>query len=168
MSTPRLNIIPIQNAEIQDILRLYNVHENMQYILTGKSDYTLNEVQEKWQALQFNSDTQTGFKVVKLKSTNEIIGECGLLPTDKPLSEELEIAYMIDKAYWRQGFGKEICEYLIDHAFNTLNTRRLLAGMYKDNKNSIALVEKLGFKLCHEGVSPSGIHFKEFELTNPY
>ncbi|RZJ48142.1 MAG: N-acetyltransferase, partial [Chryseobacterium sp.] len=127
----------------------------------------LEEVKSKWNDIKFNPENQTGFKIVKLKDNDRIIGECGLLKTEKEISEELEIAYMIDEKYWKMGFGKEICEYLITNAFEKIHTKKLIAGMYSQNQNSIRLVEKFSFKLSDEGISKSGIHFKEFTLENP-
>jgi ribosomal-protein-alanine N-acetyltransferase len=167
MNTLRLKIEKIREADFEKLLQIYNHSENMKFILTGKWDYTLEELKSKWNELKFNSENQTGFKIIKLKNTNQIIGECGLLKTKEPISKELEIAYMIDEKYWKMGLGSEICEYLINNAFQKIGTEKIIAGMYRDNESSIRLIEKFGFKLSDEGVSKSGIHFKEFTLENP-
>ncbi len=164
-TTARLKIVEITESDFPELLKLYNKSENMKFILSGKSDYKLDELKDKWQNLKYHSDSKIGFRLIKLKTNNQIIGECGLLNTDKPTTEEVEIAYMIDENYWKQGFGSEVCEHLIHEAFVKLKTKRILAGMYAENINSIKLVEKFGFTLCHEGISKSGIHFKEYELA---
>lgn len=163
-TTSRLNIVEIKESDFPELLKLYQQHENMKFIMSGKSDYQLNELKEKWNILKYNTETKVGFQIIKLKSNNQIIGECGLLNSQKPKNEEIEIAYMIDKTYWNQGFGSEICRFLIEEAFETVKTERIIAGMYADNVKSIKLIEKQGFTLSNEGVSKSGIHFKEFEL----
>lgn len=152
--------------DYNQLLKVYNTAENMQFILTGKYDWTMTELKEKWEKEKFNPAENTGFKVVVLESGNKIIGECGLLKTDKPVNEELEIAYMIDKSYWGRGIGTEICKRLINDAFHDLEVKKLKAGMYKANVRSAALLEKLGFTLVMEGTSKSGIRFVEYELLS--
>ncbi|MEC4047972.1 GNAT family N-acetyltransferase [Flavobacterium sp. SUN046] len=164
MSTQRLKIEQIQEYDFTDLLKIYQQKENMKYILSGKYDYKMLEIKEKWNLIKYNPDTQLGFNIIKLKSDNRIIGECGLLATSKSIEEEVEIAYMIDKKFWGQGLGTEICKHLVKEAFENIKTKRIIAGMYKENINSIMLITKMGFNLCNEGLSNSGIYFKEFEL----
>lgn len=165
MLTKRLHIRNIESeSDYESLLKLYQKKENMQYILSGRYDYTLEELKEKWKEIGFDENSQLGFQLIILKETNEIIGECALLKTEKPISEELEIAYMIDVNFWNKGFGTEICNYLIDKAFNSLKTKTIKAGMYKANINSENLIKKLGFTLANEGKSNSGIEFKKFIL----
>lgn len=168
MITERLLIEEIKENDYSDLLKIYTTPENMNYIMTGKSDYSIEELKEKWNILKYNSINKTGFLIIKLKSTNELIGECALLKTDKPEKEELEIAYLIDKNHWNKGYGKEICQSLITFAFETLKTKKLIAGMYKENELSAKLFEKVGFKLCNVGISKSGIHFREYVLENKF
>ncbi len=150
--------------DFQDLLKLYQKKENMQYILSGKYDYTLEELKEKWRNIGFDENSKTGFQVVVFKETNKIIGECALLKTEKPISEELEIAFMVDENFRNSGFATEICNYLIDFAFQTIKTKSIKAGMYKENANSEKLVKKLRFVLEKEGKSKSGIEFREYIL----
>ena len=165
MQTKRLHIRNIESeSDHESLLKLYQKKENMQFILSGRYDYTLEELKEKWKKIGYDENSQLGFQIVILHETNEIIGECALLKTENTISEEVEIAYMIDVNFWNKGFGTEICNYLIDKAFNSLKTKSLKAGMYKANSNSENLVKKLGFTLANEGKSYSGIEFKEFIL----
>jgi len=51
------------------------------------------------------------------------------------------------KEYWGKGFGREALQLIVDYGFNELKLHRLEAGAYSDNKNSIRIFEKLGFKI---------------------
>ena len=164
MKTERLIIDENAEDDYAQLLEIYNVADNMKFILTGKSNWTLDELKNKWEIEKYNSIKKTGFKIVKLKSNNNVIGECGLLKTNKPITEELEIGYMIDKKYWGMGYCKEMLNELVNYAFEVLITNCIKAGMYKENIRSAKLLEKIGFELVVEGISKSGIHFREYKL----
>ncbi|OLF75271.1 hypothetical protein AWH62_05475 [Maricaulis sp. W15] len=60
-----------------------------------------------------------------------------------------EIGYWIGRPWWGQGLATELGRGLVDYARESLGTRRLIAGYYKDNPASGRVLEKLGF--VHEG-----------------
>ena len=45
--------------------------------------------------------------------TGAFIGRCGLLPWTIDGRDEVEVAFMIDKAYWGQGLGTEAARALV-------------------------------------------------------
>ncbi len=151
--TNRLLIREIEEQDYESLLKIYTKSANMKYILTGKYDWTMEELKEKWKKERYNAHDQTGFKVVFLKSAKEVIGECGLLQTDQPISKQLELAYLIDEDYWGQGLGTELCTHLIKERFERIETKKLIAGMYKDNVASAKIRIKIGkggrFKIWH-------------------
>ncbi|MFH0869898.1 MAG: GNAT family protein [archaeon] len=58
-----------------------------------------------------------------------------------------EIFFMIgEKEYKGRGFGTKIAEAVLDHAFNRMKLNSLSATISEDNKPSIAVTEKIGFK----------------------
>src|SRR4051794_34413131 len=60
------------------------------------------------------------------RESGELIGRCGLLPWKLDGRSEVEVAYLLDKKYWRQGLGAEAAQAIRDYAFNTLNLPRLI------------------------------------------
>lgn len=61
-----------------------------------------------------------------------------------------EFGIMIgDKSVWGQGYGTEITELMLDHAFGTLNLHRVLLRVFDFNKRAMRVYEKAGF--VHEG-----------------
>ena len=136
----------------------------MQFIETGKYNWTLEELKEKWNQLVWSDEKQYGFLVVILKSENKVIGECGYLKTKNSEKAELEIAYLIDHKYWGNGFGIEICKALIDYGFTRLGLQRMIAGMYKANTASAAVSKKSGMQLIKEGITSAGIAFQTYEI----
>lgn len=164
ITTKHFLIRPIKDAEYHDLLKIYQVKENMQFIANGKYDWSLEELKKKWKKMEWSDEKQYGFLIIILKLENKIIGECGYLKRSASEKEELEIAYLIDHKYWGNGFGTEICKALINYGFSTLRLQRMIAGMYKANTASAAVSKKSDMQLIKEGVTPSGIAFQEYEI----
>ena len=78
---------------------------------------------------------------VELKSNHKMIGNVYL---GKREFDSLEIGFVFNETYWKQGYGKESCEKLIEEAFGR-GIHRIYAECDPDNQNSWGLLEKLGF-----------------------
>ncbi|MCC8104645.1 MAG: GNAT family N-acetyltransferase [Clostridiales bacterium] len=62
-----------------------------------------------------------------------------------PLGIILEMQYMLDPVYHRQGFGTEMCQALLAYARERLDADEVRLRIREDNLASRALAEKLGF-----------------------
>ena len=70
-----------------------------------------------------------------------------------------EISLIIgEKAYWGTGYGTEAIQLAVAFAFDTLNLRRLAAGVYANNAASIRAFKKAGF--FEEGLKKEHRFFK--------
>ncbi len=168
METNRLAIRPLKEIDFAPLLDIYTVPINMKYILDGKSNWTLEELKEKWKTIGCKPKGQTGLQLVFLRSTNQLIGECGLLKTARPAAEELEMAYMIDQSHWGKGYGTEIAEALLRYGFEELKVEKLKAGMYKENVGSARIMEKLGMKLILEKTIKGGQEIMIYEMSKAH
>ena len=57
-----------------------------------------------------------------------------------------EIGIIIgEPEYWGKGIGTEAVNMMIDYGFNTLNYRKILAGVNTPNTRSLGMFKKLGF-----------------------
>lgn len=61
-------------------------------------------------------------------------------------SRRASIGYMIDPALHRQGIATEAVTAMLDFCFSGLGLHRLQAFIHPDNRASIRLIEKLGFR----------------------
>ena len=89
-----------------------------------------------------------GLCSVVLKKTGEVIGWCGLQPIgdeDSPLGR-IELGYLIDQDYRRQGYACEACRAILDFAFNRLELDEVYAVIDEKNEASLCLARKLGFR----------------------
>ena len=88
-----------------------------------------------------------GLCSVVLRKTGEVIGWCGLQPIgdeDSPLGR-IELGYLIDQDYRRQGYAFEACRAILDFAFNRLELDEVYAVIDEKNEASLRLARKLGF-----------------------
>lgn len=96
-----------------------------------------------------------------MNATKTIIGEAGLFNSFNDLTN-LEIGYIVDSKYWRNGFGTEICRSLIDYGFKTLKLKRITARMYASNFASVRVAQKCGMRKIEEGIAENGNAFYAF------
>jgi RimJ/RimL family protein N-acetyltransferase len=79
------------------------------------------------------------------RSSGDVIGLCGLiLWPDVDGEEELEVAYLLDKAAWGKGYATEAATAIRDWAIVELGRTRLVSFVYHDNIESMKVARKLG------------------------
>jgi ribosomal-protein-alanine N-acetyltransferase len=78
------------------------------------------------------------------KESDEIIGHCGLNHLER--GPEIEIAYLFDEPYWRQGFATEIAGAVLERAFRTLEIERIVAVAFPENTRSFAVMQRIGMR----------------------
>ena len=83
---------------------------------------------------------------VVLKSTNELIGSCGVR-MDKVDDLEANIGYELDPKHWNQGYATEAAHAVVDFGFRRFGVHRIWADCVADNVGSAHVLEKLGMKL---------------------
>ncbi|MBS2213599.1 GNAT family N-acetyltransferase [Carboxylicivirga mesophila] len=163
--TPRLIARHITQADIYELLPIYNKEANMRYISSGKHQWTHTELTNKYRQVNQNYHLGIGIFALILKSDDSVIGEAGLFNSFDNL-QRLEMGYIIDSSHWEKGLGKEVCCGLIQYAFQTLNTQTLIARMYTDNKASVALSEKCGMAKTESGHTDDGKEYLVFSINN--
>jgi ribosomal-protein-alanine N-acetyltransferase len=84
-----------------------------------------------------------GMAVLELRSTKEVIGMCGLHPSD---DDGIEISYLLYPPYWGHGYALEAAQTWLDHAFNALDLDHVIAITQEANAPSCRLLERLGMK----------------------
>lgn len=76
----------------------------------------------------------------------KLIGSAGILVRDIDGVVYHEIAYSILPYYWGQGYAGEAAKTLIQFAKKKLPDARLISIVHVDNKASIQVAKKIGFK----------------------
>ena len=119
--------------------------ENGQYLSDPSREYVDEVFQRALDGLQ---DSGNGYYlVVERKVGGERIGTCCAFPDEA--GKAYDIGYCVHKSCWRQGFGREIVELLLDWVRDQDGTA-VTAEAARENRGSCALLEKCGFTLKRE------------------
>ena len=106
-----------------------------------------------------------GDRAMVLKSTQQVIGACGFVPSLGPFghlpslravsqdalahlySPEFGLYYALSPAYQRQGYATEAAQALINYAFTQLHLKRIVATTTTGNEASIGVMRKVGMRI---------------------
>ena len=99
-----------------------------------------------------------GMWLIFSKDTGELIGRAGLENRDYcderetqgvpgAYHSEMELGYIIAPEYQRQGYATEVCQAILEYAWENLCPDRINCLIDENNYPSRRLVEKLGFQL---------------------
>jgi RimJ/RimL family protein N-acetyltransferase len=80
-----------------------------------------------------------------LKSTDELIGNCGIRVND-PKQGEANIGYELSSAHWGHGYATEAARAIINFGFEELNLHRVWSWCVAENIGSYRVMEKIGMK----------------------
>ena len=83
--------------------------------------------------------------VIIEKQSDKLIGDIGLHFFDVE-HQQVEIGCTLDKNFQGKGFATEALAAVFDYLFQKLNKHRIITSIDPENKNSIKLVERLGFR----------------------
>ncbi|MCO5191114.1 MAG: GNAT family N-acetyltransferase [Anaerolineae bacterium] len=151
LETNRLQLRhPIQD-DLEALFALYRNPDISRYI--PDAPQTVEETQEEldWFRNGHPRHPELGLWATVLKENGRFIGRCGLLPWTIDGQLEVEIAYLIDQAYWGLGLATEAAQAIRDYGFYQLNLSRLVSLIDAENTASIRVAEKIGMTFEREG-----------------
>jgi ribosomal-protein-alanine N-acetyltransferase len=126
------------------------------YFPEGTLTYEQTKEELEWYLHGHPKHPKLGLWATIHKETGQFIGRCGLLPWTIDGQDEVEIAYLIDKAFWGQGLGTEAAQGIRDYAFEQLGLTQLICLIDEDNWPSIRVAEKIGMAFAKEGQDELG------------
>jgi [ribosomal protein S5]-alanine N-acetyltransferase len=137
-------------ADLDDLYALYSDPEIRRHFPEGT--LTLEETREEleWFLNGHPDHPELGLWATLHKPSGAFIGRCGLLPWTIDGIDEVEIAYLIAKPYWRQGLGAEAARALVRHGFEILGLKRLIALIDPEHEASIRTAMKAGLAFERE------------------
>lgn len=94
-------------------------------------------------------DEKIGFCAVVEKSSDKIIGWCGLWRLKE--TSEPEVGYAIAKEFWGKGYATEAARRFLEYGFNELNFNEIVAVARPENIASRRVMEKLGMRYDYTG-----------------
>lgn len=107
---------------------------------------------EEWIARNMRRYRENGFGLwaTVLKSSGELIGDCGLTLQDVDGVEEVEIGYHTRRDLWGQGLATEAARACRYYGFNRLPADRLVSIIRPENGPSRRVSEKNGMRVWKE------------------
>lgn len=86
---------------------------------------------------------------IVLKSENKMIGTLGLHKRDYDPAVK-ELGYVLNKAYWGNGYVTEASKALIVNAFEFSTINKIIVKHFKYNERSQRVIERLGFTYTND------------------
>ena len=156
LETSRLILRHQELSDLDSLFALYCDVDVRRYIPDAPCTYQEAREELEWHMHGHPIHPELGLWATIYKETGQFIGRCGLLPWTIDGQDEVEIAFLISKAYWGQGLGTEVAGALLDYGFEKLHLPRLICVIDKDNLASIRVAEKIGMTFEKEGKDEIG------------
>jgi RimJ/RimL family protein N-acetyltransferase len=145
LETKRLIIRPIKLEDKNEVFEYRSDREINKY--QGWIPTTLIDVEMFIGKIskQIN-EPKTWFQFIIIeKETQKIIGDLGIHFFDNE-NKQVEIGCTLNKNFQNKGYATESLKRVIDYLFKELSKHRIIASIDPENKNSIQLVERIGFR----------------------
>ena len=137
----------LREMTMDDLPELFALYEDSEVTRYMEGLLPYEEEVEKQKAYIVNRYPfyEYGLWMVCDKDTGEIIGRAGL--EDRDLGEEsvVELGYLIRPDYQGKGYAKEVCQAILDYAWEELGFEEVNCFIEEENLPSVALAKSLGF-----------------------
>jgi RimJ/RimL family protein N-acetyltransferase len=89
-----------------------------------------------------------GWWAVEPRSKKQLIGWSGL--QFLPETEEVEVGYLVDQAFWGKGLATEAAQASLQYGFRNFDVESIVAIVHPENVASQRVIEKLGMSFVDE------------------
>jgi len=159
LETPRLLLRHLELRDVQELYSLYQDIEIRQYFPDGVLSYEETKEELEWYINGHPQYPKLGLWATVHKESGKFIGRCGLLPWEIDRTLEIEIAYLLNKDFWHQGFASEAAKGIMSYGFEKLYLTRLICMMHPENVASQKVAERIGMKLESQVDGVAGDNF---------
>jgi ribosomal-protein-alanine N-acetyltransferase len=156
LETKRLILRHFLPDDLDGLFALYCDPDVSQYIPDAPQTYEEAREELEWFINGHPQHPELGLWATVYKATGEFIGRCGLLPWTIDGQNEVEVAFLIDKAYWGQGLGTEAAQAILRYGIERLGLTRLICLIDRDNRASIKVASNIGMTFEKEAKDDNG------------
>ncbi|MEK6860126.1 MAG: GNAT family protein [Nanoarchaeota archaeon] len=160
LQTKRLILRQVTEKDIPDVVKNINNLNVTKWLLVVPYPYKPKDA-KKWiegQKEKVKKKPKEDYTFgIELKSERAVIGGIGIHHINR-YQGTATIGYWLGQDYWRNGYGSEALEVVLNLAFKRLKLRRLEAGVFAGNPSSERLLEKYGFQ--REGIKRKAVRSK--------
>jgi RimJ/RimL family protein N-acetyltransferase len=145
LTTPRLILRPFTAEDIKPLHQILVEEGVLRYF--PNPEPPAQERVERLVAGQLKhwAEHNLGWWAVEPCVKSELIGWNGL--QFLPETGEVEVGYLLSRAYWGQGLATEGARASIRYGFETLGLDQIVAIVHPENRASQRVIEKLGMSL---------------------
>src|SRR5262249_40432903 len=141
LETERLVLRPLRLEDAADIQRMAGQWEVARYTANSPHPYEAG-MAEAW-IKSHDGDFEIVFAIER-RGDGAFVGCIGVEPDTE--TREAEFGYWIGMPYWGAGYATEALSVLVDHVFATFAVDRVRAAAMPENRASIRVQEKVGFR----------------------
>jgi ribosomal-protein-alanine N-acetyltransferase len=145
IETPRLRLREPTLADEDALASMFADPEVMRWIGQGGVVDREGALRVLERELEHHAEHGYGEWALTIHDSDEMIGLCGLLDwPDLDGHAEMEVAYLLRRDVWGNGYATEAASAIRDWAIRELGRERLICLVYHDNVASAAVARKLG------------------------
>ncbi|WLD24372.1 GNAT family protein [Flavobacterium dauae] len=152
--------LTIRSIDFKDSVQVYKYRSNPE--INQYLSFVPESIEEVDQFIAKNPKEfnlpETWFQLaIVLKETSEVIGDIGVHFFGKE-NKQVALGYTLSNLHQNKGFATEALKNVIDFLFTNLNKHRIVLSIDPENKASIKLAKRLGFR--KEGHFVKSLFFK--------
>ncbi len=166
LETQRLFIREWRESDVGHYLNLatdigYNVFAVPGQFLVKDETEALQKIKQKQNLYE---QTGLGKFLIFLKSSDELIGSCGIKPYIVEGQNEIELGYRLLLKHWGRGYATEAASAILQYGIKQLCLPRIIAFALPQNLQSLKIIEKLKFRFLRT-FEHIGIEHRLYVLT---
>lgn len=157
----RLFIRSFEKSDFRNFCKINMDNTIMKYFDGGAK--TLEQAKKRFDEILEHQE-KYGFSYwgVFLKDTKEFIGQCGLYHN---YDMSLNFCYGFLEEFQHKGYASEACSAILNYVFENFGFQYITAMSHIDNKSSMKLLNKLGFRKLGEKILHSGTNVFLYSLA---
>ncbi|HVJ09341.1 MAG TPA: GNAT family N-acetyltransferase [Acidisarcina sp.] len=142
LETERLYLRPFAFGDDLALFSVLGDAETMRYYPRPRTRLEVVQWVERFRQSFF--DRGVGLLAVCLKSSGQLIGDCGTVEQEVDDHHEIEVGYHVHRDLWNLGIATEAAKACIDYTFRELRPRRVISLIRPENLASRRVAEKNG------------------------
>jgi RimJ/RimL family protein N-acetyltransferase len=170
LETARLRLRRFRQEDVDAIFAIIGDAEAMKYYPRA---FNRNDAVE-WvdRNLRRYAEHGCGFYAVMLKNSDDVIGDCGLIPQNIEGNVELEVGYHLRRDQWGHGYATEAARACMEMAFRDFGVDKVISLIRPENLPSRRVAERNGMKPERQVMHAKLPHLvyamtrEEFEVSN--
>jgi RimJ/RimL family protein N-acetyltransferase len=156
LETERLTLRRLLPGDLERLFALYSDPEIRRYFPEGTLTHEETREELEWFLDGHPRRPELGLWATIHRPTGDFIGRCGLLPWTIDGRDEVEVAYLLDRAYWGQGLASEAGRAIVRYGFERLGLSRLICMIDPENQASINVARSIGMRFEREATDEKG------------